>query len=111
VFSLSRGGILPGFGSAQGSAIPVFLESIHMAQSYFRQKAGEIQHMLLIALEAEPLTQSQWQKKLHAVKKSHAKIRQLGVRHGDVRRPNILRNSELNHVLIIKFRKSESIKR
>jgi hypothetical protein len=47
------------FGSAQGSTIPVFLGSIHMAQSYFRQKAGEIQHMLLIALEAESLTQSQ----------------------------------------------------
>jgi hypothetical protein len=97
-------------GSAQGSAIPVFLGSIDMKQSYFLHGAGEIQHMLLMAWGGEPLSQTQWQDKLKAVKKSHAKIRELGVRHGDVRRQNTLWNSELNRVLIIDFHKSELIK-
>lgn len=97
--------------SAQGSAVPVFLGSIDMAQSYFLHGAGEIQHMLLMAWGGEPLTQLQWQNKLDAVKKSHAKIRGLGVRHGDVRRPNALWNSELSCVLIIDFHKSELTKR
>jgi predicted Ser/Thr protein kinase len=97
-------------GSAQGSAIPVFLGSIDMKQSYFLHGAGEIQHMLLMAWGGEPLSQTQWQDKLKAVKKSHAKIRELGVRHGNVRRQNSLWNSELNRVLIIDFHQSELIK-
>jgi hypothetical protein len=98
-------------GSAQGIATTVFLGAIDMAQSYFLHVAGEIQHMLLMAWGGEPLTRSQWQTKLHAVKKSHGKIHELGVRHGDVRPPNTLWNSELNRVLIIDFHKSELTKK
>ena len=97
--------------SAQGFAVPVFLGSIDMAQSYFLHGAGEIQHMLLMAWGGEPLTQSQWEDKRGAVKKSHARIRELGIRHGDVRRPNTLWNPELDRVLIIDFHKSELIKK
>ncbi|KAI7372454.1 hypothetical protein KC328_g17240, partial [Hortaea werneckii] len=97
--------------SAQGFAVPVFLGSIDMAQSYFLHGAGEIQHMLLMAWGGEPLTQSQWQDKRGAVKKSHARVRELGIRHGDVRRPNTLWNPELDRVLIIDFHKSELIKK
>jgi predicted Ser/Thr protein kinase len=96
--------------SAQGVATTVFLGTIDMAQSYFLHGAGEIQHMLLMAWGGEPLTRSQWQDKSSAVKKSHAIIRELGVRHGDVRRPNTLWNPELNRVLIIDFHKSELLK-
>lgn len=81
-----------------------------MAQSYFLHGAGEIQHMLLMAWAGEPLTQSQWENERNAVKRSHAKICELGVLHGDVRRGNTLWNSELNRVLIIDFHKSELIK-
>jgi hypothetical protein len=66
--------------------------------------------MLLMAWGGEPLSQSQWQDNLSGVKKSHATIRELGVRHGDARRPNTLWNSELNRVLIIDFHKSELLK-
>lgn len=97
--------------SAQGSAVTVFLGLIDMAQSYFLHGAGEIQHMLLMAWAGERLTQSQWQDKLNAVKRSHAKIRELGVSHGDVRRSNTLWNSELNRILIIDFHKAELIKK
>ena len=99
---------------AQGSAIPVFLGSINMLQSYFLHGAGEIQHMLLMAWGGEPLTRLQWQddtQAMEAVKKSHARIRQLGVRHGDVRRQNTLWNAELERVLIIDFDKAELITR
>lgn len=63
-----------------------------------------------MAWGGEPLTQSKWQDKFSAVKKSHAIIRKLGVRHGDVRPPNTLWNSELNRVLIIDFHKSQLTK-
>lgn len=96
--------------SVQGSVVPVFLGAIDMAQSYFLHGAGEIQHMLLMAWGGEPLAESQWETKLHAVKRSHGKIHKLGVRHGDVRPPNTLWNSELNCVLIIDFHKSELTK-
>ncbi|KAI7343087.1 hypothetical protein KC320_g9349, partial [Hortaea werneckii] len=97
--------------SAQGFAVPVFLGSIDMAQSYFLHGAGEIQHMLLMAWGGEPLTQSQWQDKCGAVKESLATIRELGIRHGDVRPPNTLWNPELHRILIIDFNKSELIKK
>jgi hypothetical protein len=97
-------------GSAQGSAVTVFLGALDMAQSYFLHGAGEIQHMLLMAWAGEPLTQSQWGNERNAVKRSHAKIWELGVLHGDVRRPNTLWNSELNRVLIIDFHKSKLLK-
>jgi hypothetical protein len=97
-------------GSAQGSEVPAFLGTIDMEQSYFLHGAGEIQHMLLMAWGGEPLTDSQWQTKLHAVKRSLGKILKLGVRHADVRPPNMLWNSELNRVLIIDFHKSELLK-
>jgi hypothetical protein len=96
--------------SVQGSVVPVFLGAIDMAQSYFLHGAGEIQHMLLMAWGGEPLAESQWETKLHAVKRSHGKIYKLGVHHGDVRPPNTLWNSELNRVLIIDFHKSELTK-
>ncbi|KAI6854049.1 hypothetical protein KC338_g8867 [Hortaea werneckii] len=97
--------------SVQGFAVPVFLGSIDMAQSYFLHGAGEIQNMLLMAWGGEPLTQSQWEDERGVVKKSHARIRELGIRHGDVRRPNTLWNPELDRVLLIDFHKSELIKR
>lgn len=62
---------------AQGSALPVFLGAIDLAQSYFLHGAGEIQHILLMSWGGDPLTKSQWQTKLHAVKQSHSKIHEL----------------------------------
>nr|POE96517.1 hypothetical protein CFP56_56567 [Quercus suber] len=98
--------------SAQGSAIPVFLGSIDMTQTYFLHGAGEIQYMLLMVWGGQPITQSQWRENpviMKALKISHAEIHQLGVRHGDVRPANALWTSELNRVLVIDFHKSELI--
>lgn len=96
----------------QGSAVPVFLGSIDMAQTYHLHGAGDIRHMLLMSWGGEPLTQSQWQEtsstRKAAMKSAH-KIYRLGVRHGDLRRENILWNTELKRVLIIDFHKSELI--
>jgi hypothetical protein len=100
--------------SAQGSAVPVFLGSIDLKQTYFLHGAGEIRHMLLMAWGGTPFTEPQWEDMSSttrkALKKSCAEIRRLGVRHGDVRPENVLWNSELNRVLLIDFHKSELIK-
>jgi predicted Ser/Thr protein kinase len=88
----------------------VFLGALDTPQSYFLHGAGEIQHMLLMAWAGEPLTRLQWENERTAVKRSIAKIFELGVIHGDVRRPNTLWNLELNRVLIIDFHKSKLLK-
>lgn len=83
-----------------------------MAQTYHLHGAGDIRHMLLMGWGGEPLTQSQWQEGSSARKAamtSAHKIYRLGVRHGDLRRENILWNTELKRVLIIDFHKSELI--
>jgi hypothetical protein len=81
-----------------------------MVQSHFLHRAGGIQLMLLMVWGGESLTQSQWQDMFTAVNKSHAKTRELGVRHGEVRRPNTLWNSEPNRVLILDSHKSKLTK-
>ncbi|KAI6857979.1 hypothetical protein KC338_g6570 [Hortaea werneckii] len=99
--------------SAQGSAIPVFLGELDMKQTFYLHGAGEIQHMLLMAWGGEPPTKLQWDECPHvrkALKMSHAQIWKLGVRHGDLRRANVLWNEELNRLLIIDFHKSTLIK-
>ncbi|KAK5125896.1 hypothetical protein LTR08_005108 [Meristemomyces frigidus] len=95
----------------QGSAVPVFLGTIDLKQTYFLHGAGEIQHMLLMAWGGETLTKMQWHARLTAIDKSRAEIRKLGVRHGDVRPENLLWNEELGRVLLIDFHKSELINR
>lgn len=98
---------------AQGSAISVFLGVLDMKQTYFLHGAGEIQHMLLMAYGGEPPTGLQWDEcpeVKKAVQKSHAQIWKLWVLHGDLRRENVLWNSELDRMLIFDFHKSTLIK-
>ncbi|KAI7340611.1 hypothetical protein KC315_g594 [Hortaea werneckii] len=98
---------------AQGSAIPVFLGELDMKQTFYLHGAGGIQHMLLMAWGGEPPTKLQWDECPNvrkALKTSHAQIWKLGVRHGDLRRGNVLWNEELSRMLIIDFHKSTLIK-
>jgi len=92
--------------SVQGSAIPVFLGSIDLKQTYFLHGAGEIQHMLLMGWGGEPLTDAQMEAMSSAIRQSNVEICKLGVRHGDLRAENMLWNSMLNRVLLIDFHKS-----
>ncbi|KAL4949129.1 hypothetical protein BDW69DRAFT_81158 [Aspergillus filifer] len=90
--------------SVQGSAIPVFLGAIDLANIYFLHGAGEIRHMLLMGWGGEDLSHLESGKSLdHAISRSLKDIRSLGIIHQDIRPENILWNAELNRALIIDF--------
>ncbi|PLN77563.1 hypothetical protein BDW42DRAFT_176664 [Aspergillus taichungensis] len=94
---------------AQGSAVPVFLGPINLAQTYFLHGAGRIRHMLLMGWGGESvgpnnLDHSTLDKTTQdAISRSVKEIRSLGVVHQDLRVDNILWNTELQRALIIDF--------
>ncbi|KAG2000794.1 hypothetical protein GB937_010827 [Aspergillus fischeri] len=89
---------------AQGSAVPVFLGAINLAQIYFLHGAGEIRHMLLMGWGGESLGHVTLGKTVQrAISRSVKEIRSLGIFHQDLRPENILWNAELKRALIIDF--------
>ncbi|KAF4213889.1 hypothetical protein CNMCM5878_009879 [Aspergillus fumigatiaffinis] len=89
---------------AQGSAVPVFLGSINLAQIYFLHGAGKIRHMLLMGWGGESVGHVTPGKTVQReVSRSVKEIRSLGIFHQDLRPENILWNAELKRALIIDF--------
>ncbi|CBF79035.1 protein breB [Aspergillus nidulans FGSC A4] len=89
---------------AQGSAVPVFLGAIDLAQIYFLHGAGEICHMLLMGWGGEGMGNIKLDKTIQrAISRSVKEIRSLGIFHQDLRSENILWNAELKRALIIDF--------
>jgi serine/threonine protein kinase len=89
---------------AQGSAVPVFLGAINLAQTYFLHGAGRIRHMLLMGWGGESVSHNTLDKAIRrAIYRSVKEIRSLGVVHQDLRPDNILWNAELERALIIDF--------
>jgi serine/threonine protein kinase len=89
---------------AQGSAVPVFLRAINLAQIYFLHGAGEIRHMLLMGWGGESVGHINLDKTVQrAISRSVKEIRSLGIFHQDLRPENILWNAELKRALIIDF--------
>jgi hypothetical protein len=89
---------------AQGSAIPVFLGAINLAQTYFLHGAGRIRHMLLMGWGGESVGHKTLDKAIQrAIDRSVKDIRSFGVVHQDLRPDNILWNAELERALIIDF--------
>ncbi|KAI2786805.1 hypothetical protein POX_g09199 [Penicillium oxalicum] len=88
----------------QGSAVPVFLGAINLAQIYFVHRAGSIRHMLLMGWGGESVGRTGLDRTVqHAISQSEKEIRRLGVVHHDLRQDNILWNAELRRALIIDF--------
>ncbi|KAJ6041277.1 uncharacterized protein N7446_010834 [Penicillium canescens] len=89
---------------AQGSAVPVFLGAINLAQTYFLHGAGRIRHMLLMGWGGESVGHNTLDKAIQlAIHQSVKEIRSFGVVHQDLRPDNILWNAELERALIIDF--------
>ncbi|KAL1973217.1 hypothetical protein VTN31DRAFT_5852 [Thermomyces dupontii] len=96
----------------QGSAVPVFLGAIGMAQTYYLHGVGEIQYMLLMGWAGE---------KIHSVgagsdlsgeiMRSKEQIKLCGVVHLDLSFENMLWNRELGRVLIIDFHLCKIVRR
>lgn len=89
---------------AQGSAVPVFLGAIDLAQTYFLHGAGRIRHMLLMGWGGQSVSDMTLDKAIeHAISRSVNEIRSLGICHQDLCPENILWNAELKRALIIDF--------
>ena len=88
----------------QGSAAPVFLGRIDLAQVYFLHGAGEIRHMLLMGWGGDSVGCIKHDENIQrAISRSEKQIRSLGVFHQDLRPENILWNPDLKQALIINF--------
>ncbi|KAG6042833.1 hypothetical protein E4U39_005377 [Claviceps sp. Clav50 group G5] len=94
----------------QASAVPVFLGTIDIPKVYFLHGAGEIRHMLVMGWGGESPEKIGEGSEIQAeLKRSVREIQRLGVIHGDLRRENMLWNTELRRILIIDFHKSKII--
>ena len=88
----------------QGSAVPVFLGRIDLAQVYFLHGAGEIHHMLLMAWGGDSVGCIKHDENIqHVISRSEKQIRSLGVFHQDLQPENILWNPDLKQAVIIDF--------
>ncbi|QPH03960.1 hypothetical protein C2857_000505 [Epichloe festucae Fl1] len=95
---------------AQASAVPIFLGTIDLSKMYFLHGAGEIRHMLVMGWGGESPEDIRAGSELWGeLKRSVREIRRLGVIHGDLRRENILWNTEVRRILIIDFHESKSV--
>lgn len=97
---------------AQSTAVPVFLGTIDLHNSYFLHRCGAIQHILLMGWGGENLNDEQTKELQHAIKRTRKKVRSLGVIHGNFSHETIpwdtdlLWNPELQRVLAIDFHRS-----
>lgn len=97
---------------AQSTAVPVFLGTIDLHNSYFLHRCGAINHILLMGWGGENLNDEQTKELQHAIKRTRKKVRSLGVIHGNFSHEtmlwdtDLLWNPELQRVLAIDFHRS-----
>jgi hypothetical protein len=91
----------------QGKLIPVYLGNISLACPYFLDVEVRIVHMLLMSWVGD-----QAQGPNIDVETAHVvtKLLHYGVKHGDIRSPNVLRNPESGKVMLVDFERSQILK-
>ena len=95
--------------SVQGLAVPIYLGNIDLGMTYSMDNGDQIIHFLLMSWGGEMAMdvfldlQDNLQDEL---RRSFHDVRQLGVKHRDLRWPNVLWNTELGRVMLIDFERS-----
>ena len=92
--------------SVQGKMIPVYLGNIDLNRPW-RDFGVRITHMLLMSWGGERVDQVEGVRNLEMeVKRFEGKLARSGVRHEDLRPPNMLWNKEVDKVMFIDFERA-----
>ena len=89
----------------QGKAIPVYLGSVDLAAAFHLTTRTAIVHLMLLSWAGEEAwrcgiePERLWLETL----RTHHEVAALGVQQGDLRRPNVLWNYELDRAILIDF--------
>ncbi|CAK7217515.1 hypothetical protein SCUCBS95973_003181 [Sporothrix curviconia] len=105
---------LEGFGYCvwrRGKLIPVCLGIIHLVDVYRKSFGAHISHMLIISYGGEPIGSKAARPLPDNIESLEynlwARLRQLGVDHGDEREPNVLWNAPQQVLMCIDFERSK----
>ena len=95
--------------SFQGKKVPVYLGNIDLEQPWL-DLGVRIIHMLLLSWGGERVDKFKGVKNLEMeVKRFESEVARLGVQHGDLRRPNMLWNEEVDGVMFIDLERATEI--
>ncbi|KAI9888709.1 MAG: hypothetical protein M1814_006520 [Vezdaea aestivalis] len=88
----------------QGEFVPVCLGNVDLIHPYYYAPDTEIVHMLFLAWAGTPLKTDGVDRR--DVRRTLERIQSAGVRHNDVRSPNLLWSKETGGVMLIDFERS-----
>ena len=91
----------------QGDTIPVYLGSFNLRDTYFLAFRVYIVYMMLMSWAGEFIDEATVDSA--AVPYAVDDITRIGVKHGDLRAPNILWNAERQRVMVIDFERSRAM--
>jgi hypothetical protein len=93
----------------QGSAVPIFLGSIHPRQTYFYGSA-KIKHFLLLSRCGDAFDWVNWnEEQWNIYRQTVREIRRCGVHPGEVHRLNVLWDSQRRHARLVGFDQAKPV--
>jgi hypothetical protein len=104
-----EGSIYRYLDAAQGELIPVYLGNISLTRPYFLDFGVRIVHMLLMSWGGEQIDDSRAGWEVHA-EIAWKQLLHYGVKHNDMRAPNVLWNSVLRKAMLVDFERSEILR-
>ncbi len=98
----------------QGELIPVYLGNISLTKPYFFDFGVRIVHMLLMSWageQAQECSMSSISRDMNEeINQAVTKMLECGVKHGDIRPPNVLWNPKSRKVMLVDFERSVFLK-